>query len=143
MDVETRGMVSGIVNYAFEKQSVLETIKWVLEVDDRVMSQEDLALGYVVGSLMNIADNVASRRKLEEKLEKRYKKGLEKIYGKEKAAKEMQELDITLEKTRAKGGRRIKSELTEEENDDIKNMLIPMIPRFREKIRKELAMRRI
>jgi hypothetical protein len=136
-------MVSGIVNYAFEKQSVLETIKWVLEVDDRVMSQEDLALGYVVGSLMNIADNVASRRKLEEKLEKRYKKGLEKIYGKEKAAKEMQELDITLEKTRAKGGRRIKSELTEEENDDIKNMLIPMIPRFREKIRKELAMRRI
>jgi len=143
LDVETRGMVSGIVNYAFEKQSVLETIKWVLEVDDRVMSQEDLALGYVVGSLMNIADNVASRRKLEEKLEKRYKKGLEKIYGKEKAAKEMQELDITLEKTRAKGGRRIKSELTEEENDDIKNMLIPMIPRFREKIRKELAMRRI
>jgi len=143
LDVETRGMISGMVDYAFEKQSVLETIKWVLEADDRVISPEDLALGYVVGSLMNIADKVASRRKLEAKLEKQYKKRLEKIYGKEKAAIELRESDIRLEKRRAKGGRQIKSELTEEETDDIKNMLIPMIQRFREKIRKELAMRRI
>jgi hypothetical protein len=136
-------MISGMVNYAFEKQSVLGTIKWVLEADDRIISQEDFALGYVVGSLMNIADSVASRRKLSEKLEKRYKKSLEKIYGKEDAEVELRKSAMWLEKTKAKGGRRIKSELTEEETDDIRSMLVPMIQRFREKIRKELALKKV
>lgn len=143
MDIETRGLISETVDYVFEKQKVLETVDWIIEADDHVRSKEDLALGYFMGSLMNIANNAASRGKLEKKLEKQFKKRLEKIYGKEKAARELQERDTRLEKTRAKGGRQIKSELTQEETDDIRNMLIPMIQRFREKISKELAMRRI
>jgi len=143
LDIETRGWISGTVNSVFEKQIVLETVNWILETDDQVESQEDLALGYFMGSLMNIAGNVASRRKLEEKSEKQFKKGLEKIYGKEGATKELREYHAILEEARAKGGGQIESELTEEETEDIRNMLIPMIQRFREKIRKELAMRSI
>jgi hypothetical protein len=96
-----------------------------------------------MGSLMNIAYHVASRMKLEEKLDPKYRKGLETFLGKEQAAKILHEDAMRLEKAKAKGGERVTSELTEEETDDIRNMLIPMIPRFREKIRKELAMRTI
>ena len=139
MDRETRGLISEMVNYVFEKQSCLETINWVFEADDRVRSQEDLALGYFLGSLMKTADHVATVKKRNEKLEKQDKKRLKKIYGKE-AAKER---GRRLEEMRAKGGRPIKAELTEEEKEDIKNMLIPMIAPFREKIRKEIALNRI
>lgn len=143
MDREIRGLISEIINSVFEKQDVLKTINWILEVDDQVMSKEDLALGYFMGSLMNIADDVASREKLGEKLEKRYKKILKNIYGKEGATEELKERDRRLEETRAKGGRCIKGELTEEETEDIRNMLILMITPFREKIRKERVLRRV
>ena len=149
MDRETRGLISEIVNDVFEKQSCLKTLNWVLEADDRVRSQEDLArsqedlaLGYFLGSLMNTADHVATVKKLNEKLEKQDKKRLKKIYGKE-AAKELKERGRRLEEMRAKGGRPIKAELTEEEKEDIKKMLIPMIALFREKIRMEITLSRI
>ena len=143
MDVKTRGLISGTLNYAFEEQNVLDTMDWILEADDHTRSQEDLALGYFLGALMNISCNLASRVKQEETLGKLWKKELEKIHGKKEAAKRLQEQNIMLEQERAKGGRRIKTELTEEETDDIRNMLIPMIQSYREKIRKELAMRAI
>ena len=141
MDVKIRGLISGTVNYAFEKQRVLDTIDWILEADDHTRSQEDLALGYVLGALMNISCNLASRVKQEEKQDKQYKKMLASIYGKKEAAKHLQESNIGLEQEKAKGGRSVRTEVTEEETDDIRNMLIPMIQRFREKIRKELAMK--
>ena len=143
MDTETRGLISEIINYVFEQQNVLKTINWVLEVDDQVTSQEDLALGYIIGSLMNIADSIANRKRLIEKTEKRYKKELDKIYGKEGAVKRLEEQDTFLKERRVKGGRPIKVELTEKETEDIKNLLIPMIARFREKIRSEGVLRRV
>ena len=141
MDRETRGLISEKIDYAFEKQPLLKTINWILEADDRVVSQEDLALGYFIGSLMNIAYDIAFHKKLNEKCDKMFKKELEKIYGKEGATKRLKEDDIILEETKAKGGRRIKAELTEEEIGDIRNMLIPMIVPFREKMRKEVVLR--
>ena len=143
MDREIRGLISGTIDYVFERQNVLKAINWILEADDQVRSQEDLALGYFMGSLVNIAHDVAGHNKVNEKLEKQYKKRLEKICGKEGATKKLKEDDTILEETRAKGGRRIKAELTEEEIEDIRNMLIPMIAPFREKIRKEVALRRV
>ena len=141
MDRETRGLISEKIDYAFEKQPLLKTINWILEADDRVVSQEDLALGYFIGSLMNIAYDIAFHKKLNEKCDKMFKKELEKIYGKEGATERLKEDDIILEETKAKGGRRIKAELTEEEIGDIRNMLIPMIVPFREKMRKEVVLR--
>lgn len=143
MELKTRGIISAIINYAFENQKILETVKWVLESDDQVRSKEDLALGYMMGSLMNISDGIASRMNLEDKVEKRYRKKLEKKLGKEEALKILMEQDKKREETKSKGGRRIKSELTEEEIGDIKNRLIPMIARFREKIRQEEALGKV
>jgi hypothetical protein len=143
LDFKTRGLISETFNRALEEQSCLEVINWILEADDDVSSKEDLALGYVMGSLMNIAYHVASRMKLEEKLDPKYRKELETFLGKEEAAKILHEDAMRLEKAKAEGGKQVTGELTEEETDDIRNMLIPMIQRFREKIRKELAMRAI
>lgn len=143
MDRETRDLISGIVSYVFEKQDFLKTVNWVLEADDQVRSPEDLALGYFLGSIMNITVDVVSRKNLNEKLEKTYRKSLEKIYGKEGAVKSIEERDRKLERMRAKGGRRMETRLTDEETSNIKNMLLPMIASFREKIRKEGALRRV
>lgn len=143
MDIETRGLISEIVNYVFEKQNVLETVNWILEADEQVRSKEDLALGYFMGSLMKFASNVVSRRKLEEKAMKQHKKRLEKALGKEEAKRELMERDRRFEEMEAKGGRRIKAEPSDEDIEDIRNMLIPHIAPFREKIRKEVALRRI
>jgi len=142
LDAETRGIIFAIINNAFENQNVLETINWVLESDNQVRSKEDLALGYIVGSLINIADKVASGRKLIDKLNKQGKEILKKSLGKEQARKMIEEQRKRVEEIKAKGGRRIKSELTDGEIYDIKNMLIPMISGFREKIRKEEALRK-
>ncbi len=143
LDFKARGVISETLNRALEEQSCLEVVNWILEVDEDVSSKEDLALGYVMGSLMNITYNVASRMKLEEESDPKYLKELEKFLGKEQASKVLRSDAMRFEKAKAKGGEQVTGELTEEETDEIRNMLIPMIPRFREKIRKELAMRAI
>jgi len=143
LDVEARGKISEWIDGVFERQNVLKTVNWILEADDLVRSKEDLALGYFMGSLVNVAYDIAFHKRVKEKTDMWLKKRLEKIYGKEGAAKELREQARVVEEERAKGGRRMSAELTEEEDEDIRNMLIPMIQRFREKIRKELAMKSI
>lgn len=69
-----------------------------------------------MGSLMNITDNVASREKLSAKLEKQYRERMEKIFGKERAERELKEHNRRFEERRAKGGRHIKAELTGRRN---------------------------
>ena len=141
MDAAMRGIISEKINRAFEEQKILETVDWLLEADDQIYhSREDLALGYFIGSLMSMAADIVRTIKLGIKRDKMYRRNLKKIYGKE-GAKEVYEKH-TLERIRAKGGRPLKIELTENEKDDIKNMLIPMIARFREKIRQEEALRK-
>ena len=143
MDAETRGLISEMINNVFEKRNFLETINWVLEADDQVRSQEDLALGYFMGSLMNNADDFAWNKKWREKSKKLRKKRMEKNWGKEEATKYLKEQERAVEELTAKGGRHMKVELTEEETESIRNMLIPMITSFREKIRKEIALSRV
>lgn len=136
MDAETRGLISEFFNDAYEKWNILEGLDWVLdevreyygeiELDSR--SKELLGLGYELGSLMNRACDFASRKKLEGKIDKKLKK----ISG-----------GTLVKEMKAKGGRRIESRLTEEEKDYVRNMLILMIPRLMEKIRKELALKSI
>lgn len=143
LDWETKGMISEIINHAFEKRHFLEAINWLLEADDQVRSQEDLALGYFMGYLMETADSLAWRMKRHEKTEKLRRKRLEENWGKEEAAKYLKEQERAVEELRAKGGRPMKVELTEEETESIRSMLIPMIASFREKIRKEIALSRV
>jgi hypothetical protein len=143
MDDETTGTVSGIISSVFENQNILETVNWILKSDEQVMSKEDLALGYIMGALMSSAVDVAMDMKLSKINRQAYEKRLEQIYGKEEALKKLQEMDGKIEERRAKGGRQIKIELTEKETEDIRNMLIPMIAPFREKVRKEEAIKKL
>lgn len=138
--MKTRGQISATINSAFEKQNIMKTVKWVIEADDHIGSREDLALGYIIGSLKNISYHIASNKKLNEKLDKKLRKGLRDIYGKEKSSERWREMDRIIEEERTKGGRSIEVGLTEEESEDIENMLIPLIARFREKIRKEMVL---
>lgn len=138
MDSETRGIVSQIINAVFKNQKILETVNWVFESDDRITSKEDLALGYFIGTLMTSAVDVATESKLNKKNRQVYEKRLEQIYGKQEASKKLREMDAKIKERRAKIGTHMTIELAEEEIKDIRNMLIPMISRFREKIRKEI-----
>jgi DNA-binding ferritin-like protein len=91
---------------------------------------------------MNIAYDVARHKKLEKKYDGKYKEEMERKLGKE-ATKAIAEMNRRLEEMKAKDVRRVANELTDEETDDIRSMLLQVIPRFRWRIRKELAMRRI
>ena len=146
MDIETRDLISDTINAVYEKQDFLGTVNWILKTDDdRVSTREDLenlALGYSLGALMNIAYDVARHKKLEKKYDGKYKEEMERKLGKE-ATKAIAEMNRRLEEMKAKGVRRVANELTDEETDDIRSMLLQVIPRFRWRIRKELAMRRI
>lgn len=146
MDIETRDLISETINAVYEKQDFLGTVNWILKTDDdRVSTRDDLenlALGYSLGALMNIAYDVARHKKLEKKYDGKYKEEMERKLGKE-ATKAIVEMNRRLEEMKAKGSRPVENKLTDEETDDIRNMLIQVIPRFRWKIRKELAIRRI
>jgi hypothetical protein len=146
LDIETRDLISETINAVYEQQDFLGTVNWILKTDDdRVSTREDLenlALGYSLGALMNIAYDVARHKKLEKKYDEKYKEEMERKLGKE-AAKAIAEMNRRLKEMKAKGVRRVANELTDEETDDIRSMLLQVIPRFRWRIRKELAMRRI
>jgi len=142
LDFETRDVISKLIDMVFESQNMLEMVNWVLESDERVRSKEDLALGYFLGSLMSSAVDVATDMKLNKINRQAYEKRLEQIYGKEEAVKRLQEMDEKIEERRAKDGRGFTVQLTEEETEDIENMLIPLIARFREKVRKEEAVKK-
>jgi hypothetical protein len=140
MDARVRGVISEIINSIFEKHSILETVDWLLEADSQVRSSEDLALGYSMGELMSYAETVLRTRKADD-LSHKY---MERKFGK-KAAREFWERERKIaEETRAKGGRYRKAiEITKEEQDEIRDMFVLMIARFREKIRAEEALRRV
>ena len=143
MDIKTRGVISSIINNSFETQKVLETIKWILETDDDVVCKEDLALGYFIGSLMNISSNTWSRLKKEEIVENYYKKSLEKTYGKKQGKIKYLEYKMRMEENNENEKSQVIVELPNEEVEKIRNMLIPMIPKFREKIRQENILHKI
>lgn len=132
-----KGIVTDIMEMALKHQNLWETVNWVLESDNRVRSKEDVALGYFMGSLMTSAVDVATDLKLNKINRQAYGKRLEQIYGKKEASKRLQEMDAKIEERRAKGGKQIKIELTAEEIEEIRKVLIPMIARFRAKIRQE------
>jgi hypothetical protein len=145
---ETRGLISEIINNLYEEQSVLEMVNWVLETDARAkVEAETFALGYVLGSLMNHAYGVARHEKRDKKTNESWMKYAVKKFGEEEATRIIEEFDRRVKEQvkelKAKGGRPINVEPTDKETDAIRNMLIPMIPQFREKISKELALRKV
>jgi hypothetical protein len=118
LDRGTRGFISETIHWNFEHSKVLETVDWVLKADDQILSREDFALGYYMGSLMSMAVITMGNKKFDKKL--------------------IASLD-----SKAKRPRPIHVEVTSQEKEEIKDMLIPMIARFREKIRQEEALKKL
>lgn len=141
MDSATRGQIDEALDYIFEEQNFLETVNWILEADDEVRSQEDLVLGYFLGSSMRFANDFVRNVKVVKKIDKKHEKNVEKRLGKEEARKIREERETRAREERAKGGRPLKVSLTEKETNDIRSMLLLRIKPFREKIRKERALR--
>ena len=147
MDAEIRGQISKTINDIFETQNFLDTVNWILESDAQVRSKEDLALGYFLGGLSTIAHNYVLVRLQDSKIEKITKRQMEKELGKEKAKEVRQRIKEDEEKAReeirSKGGRPVRIEVTGKETEEIRSMLIPMFSSFRDKIRKEEALRKV
>ncbi|MFC1488176.1 hypothetical protein ACFLRN_10880 [Thermoproteota archaeon] len=144
MDLTTRGIISSIINNNYESQKVLKTIKWILEIDDEVYCKEDLALGYFMGTLVQISSNSTSMMKRNALIDEQYRKSLEKIYGGKEGKIQYLEYKMKTEELAKKENvLTIIIEASEEEIEEIRKMLIPMISGFKEKIRQEVELERI
>ena len=142
MDLTTRGIISSIINNNYESQKVIKTIKWILEIDDEVYCKEDLALGYFMGALVQISSNSTSMMKRNALIDDQYRKSLEKIYGEKEGKIQYLEYKMKTEELSKKENVPTTIEASEEEIEEIKKMLIPMISRFREKIRQEVELKK-
>jgi hypothetical protein len=134
MDTETRGLISEMIEENYEKGNVLETTNWVLQSNDTIESKKDFALGYIIGSLIQIAINTVSFKKFRIKAEKIENELLRKSLGNERAKQIIADQLLEKEALKRKGGRTIDIRLTEEELHTIRSMLLPMIAKFQEKI---------
>ena len=143
LDLTTRGIITSIINNNYESQKVLKTIKWILEIDDEVYCKEDLALGYFMGALVQISSNSTSMMKRNALIDDQYRKSLEKIYGGKEGKIQYLEYKMKTEELAKKENVLTIIEASEEEIEEIRKMLIPMISRFREKIRQEVELDKI
>ena len=143
LDLTTRGIITSIINNNYESQKVLKTIKWILEIDDEVYCKEDLALGYFMGALVQISSNSTSMMKRNALIDDQYRKSLEKIYGGKEGKIQYLEYKMKTEELAKKENVPTIIEASEKEIEEIRKMLIPMISRFREKIRQEVELDKI
>lgn len=125
MDRKTRGIIEEAFDEVLE-QDILEVVNWVFR-ETTVGSQEDLILGYILGSQMRYAVTQV----LIGKVYKSAKKQWEKEYGKERA----EEIMKWMETSKVKHTR---TDLTEKETKQLRNMLIQRLPSYRKKIYREL-----
>ena len=119
---------------------MIKTIKWILEIDDEVYCKEDLALGYFMGALVQISSNSTSMMKRNALIDDQYRKSLEKIYGGKEGKIQYLEYKMKTEELAKKENVLTIIAASEEE---IRKMLMPMISRFREKIRQEVEVDKI
>jgi len=125
VDIETRGAIENQINSVYQEQNMLEGLDWILEIDRELTSLNDFALGYFLGSLMEIVCNKAETLKDAKKFKVRY----------EKFKKE-------LEKNPNKRMRRVTTKLTKEETEEIRDIIKRWVNPFREKLNREIDVRR-
>ena len=125
MDIKTRGVIEKSLDSVLE-QDILEIVNWISK-ETSVKSDEDLILGYVLGSCMRYASDTLE----EEKRYKRIDKEVEKILGKKRV------LELQL-KRKAEEVKPIRVSLTQKEKNQLRDMLIQRISSYRRKIYREL-----
>lgn len=138
MDTFCRGVVSELIEHVFETQKILKTIDWIVQSDYETISKEDLALGYFMGSLMNISANVVLTLTLQRILDEGYRQKLRQIYGEKEGEHEFVKYKMRIETSKAKNHSSI--DLNDVDKEQLRAMLIPMITLFREKVRQEMVL---
>jgi len=125
LDEKTIGLIEEAFNRALEQEDILDRTKWTR--DEVVLkSQEDFVLGYILGSLMSAAYEIARIQKIDRLSKKR----LEKELGKERAEE--------IQRRWKNGEGKVKPILlTEKEVNQIRDMLRRRISDFRRKIHQE------
>lgn len=121
LDVEIRGVIENQINSVYQKQNMLEGLDWILEVDSELTELNDFALGYFLGSLMQIAVNQAETSKNSKKFAVRFEK-----------------LKEEWKKNPKKKMRIVNTKLTEEETDEIRDIMKRWVIPFREKLNNEI-----
>lgn len=124
LDTEIIGTIENQINSVYQEQNMLEGLEWILEIDRELTSLNDFALGYYLGSLMQIACNTAETLKNAKRFEVRFEK-----------------FKIELKKNPNKRMRRVTVKLTEEETEEIRDIIKRWVNPFREKLNKEILQR--
>lgn len=142
MDAETRGRIEKWIDHIIEEQDIPETVKLILREDLEVSSKEDLALGYWLGYIMSSSLTGIQLDKILEKLAERAERKAKKSYKQlEKTMSKEEFMDFEKKRgemaKRMKLGRPIKVSLNEEEENEMRKILLSKISFFREKIRRE------
>ena len=126
LDRETRGKISELLHKIYEKQNIVDTCFWAMEADEKIISKEDFALGYILGALANISNGMILDRKLRDKIRRDFTKPI----GKE-----------ATEKLKPEAIKPLRIDTTALQYNEVKNMLIPMIAQYRTKIGYELGLK--
>jgi hypothetical protein len=108
----------------YQKQNMLDGLDWILETDREVTELNDFALGYFLGSLMQIAANQA-----------------EALTNSKKFAVRFEKFKEELKKNPNKRMRIVNTKLREEETEEIRDIIKRWVIPFRQKINIEIDVR--
>jgi len=131
LDKETRGIIEQSFDFVLE-QDILEVVNWILE-EFSIKSPQDLALGYVLGSLMRYSYEIVREEKRWKMIKKESEKRLVKKIGKKSTKEFMERLEKKEENVRP-----IRVSLTEKETNQLRSMLKQRIPYYKRRIYREL-----
>lgn len=123
MDKETRGVIENALDEGIEGSNVKDIIDWVQDGMIPIGSPEDLALGYMLGSLARLAHRIALGDKITKKMDKEYEKKFGKKFERPAPSKDSKRLRIYL---------------TKRDIDEIRDMLKRRIMDIKSKITRDL-----
>lgn len=124
MDIGIRGAIENTINSVYQKQNMLEGLDWIFETDTELTELNDFPLGYFLGALMQMAANQAVTLKDSKKFAVRF-----------------EEFKEELKKNPNKRMRIVNTKLTEEETEEIRDIIKRWVIPFRQKLNREIDVR--
>jgi hypothetical protein len=96
-----------------------------------------------MGALQNLSKDILFERTRDFKSKEIMEKSTIRKLGKEEAKKILESIEKRQKEMLSKGGRRMKVKFTDQDMEEIKTLLIPMIAPFRVRIRHEDTLKKI
>lgn len=131
LDEETIGHIEKELDRMISETDMRERMRWVLK-EIPVGSQEEFALGYLIGSLTSHAYDVTMKLSNIKKIDKRWKRKIEKEMGKER----LREIERKREEI-IKDVKPPRVYWTKKEDTQIRNMMIRRLVQIRRKVHRD------